>query len=278
MRPALWGREETEEDVLPLVEVPGHRRGNARAEHGDAGDVLEPVRWTASFEGLHHIVHRTIAFDLTEGDLVPARGRLELKRLRFRFRRSTPFDAIYSSPLRRAAETAMVLTQAGLGPLHTFPALQEIDCGCLDGMSLDYVQRSYPELWQANQRQADGEFRWPGGESYREFRSRCLAAVRRLAQKHPCGRIAVVTHGGVISQIVGYLVGTSPAEWERNRVGNTAVTEIDWERSGGRIVRFDDQAHLRLRHQADSAGFSLAPDSVGSAEHPQPFPGGVRCA
>jgi hypothetical protein len=61
-------------------------------------------------------------------------------------------------------------------------------------------------------------------------------------------------------------------------VGNTAVTEIDWERSRGRIVCFDDQAHLRLPQQADSAGFSLAPDSVGSADHPQPFSRGVRCA
>jgi broad specificity phosphatase PhoE len=174
-----------------------------------------------------------------------ARGRVELQRLEFRLRGNTPFDAIYTSPLRRAAETAIVLEQAGLGPVRMYPGLQEIDCGTLDGMPLDQVQRSHPELWQANQRQADCEFRWPGGESYSEFRCRCLTAVGTLTRKHPHGRIALVTHAGVISQLVGFVTDASPAQWGRYRVGNTALTEIDWEGSRGRLVRFDDRHHLQ---------------------------------
>ncbi|HEX2249169.1 MAG TPA: histidine phosphatase family protein [Gemmatimonadales bacterium] len=173
-----------------------------------------------------------------------ARGLVELQQLQLRLRGTTPFDAIYTSPLRRAAETAIVLEQAGLGPVRVYPGLQEIDCGTLDGMSLDQVQRSYPELWQANQRQADCEFRWPGGESYREFRRRCLTAVRTLTREHPRGCIAMVTHAGVISQIVGFVTDASPAQWGRYRVGNTALTEVHWEGSRGRLVRFNDRHHL----------------------------------
>jgi broad specificity phosphatase PhoE len=156
------------------------------------------------------------------------RGRLELQRLQVRLRGSPSFDAIYTSPLRRAAETAMVLEQAGLGPIQRYAGLQEIDCGVLDGMPLEHVKRSYPGLWQANQLQSDDNFRWPGGESYRDFRFRCLRAVRTLTRKHPRGRIALVTHAGVISQLVGFLMGASPALWECYRVGNTALTEMDW--------------------------------------------------
>jgi broad specificity phosphatase PhoE len=196
------------------------------------------------------------------------RGRSELQRLQARLGRSTPFDAIYASPLRRAFDTATALEQAGLGSVHRCPGLQEIDCGTLDGMPLDRVQRLYPDLWHANQRQSDSGFRWPGGESYREFRCRCLIAVRTLARTHPHGRIALVTHAGVISQLVGFLRGTSPAQWEPYRVGNTALTEIEWERTHGRILRFDDQDHLP----------GSTPERVRPAEHPDPFSRGVRCA
>jgi broad specificity phosphatase PhoE len=173
------------------------------------------------------------------------RGWVELQQLELHFRGSPPFETIYSSPLRRAAETAMVLEKAGLGPIQMCPGLQEIDCGMLDGMPLDVVKRSYPELWKTNQQQLDGEFRWPGGESYREFRCRCLTALRTLTRKHPRGRIAVVTHAGVISQLIGFLTDTSPAQWERYRTDNAALTELDWERGHGRVVRFNDRRYLQ---------------------------------
>jgi broad specificity phosphatase PhoE len=167
-----------------------------------------------------------------------------------------------------------------LGAVHQCSALQEINCGTLDGLPLDQVQRSHRDLWRANQLQLNEDFRWPGGESYREFRRRCLIAVRTLARKHPQGRIALVTHAGVISQVMGFLMGATPAQWERYRVGNTAATEIDWERGGGRVVRFDDQDHLgtRIFQQTGPEDGGSAPERVRPTQHPEPFSRGVRCA
>ena len=173
-----------------------------------------------------------------------ARGHDEVRRLQQRLRGTPPFAAIYSSPLRRAWETAAALAEAGLGPIRVCPALREIDCGTLDGMPLQEVQRRYPELWAANLRQEDDRFRWPGGESYREFRCRCLRAVHTLALAHRGARITLVTHAGVISQILGFLAGVRPARWECFLAGHTALTELDWSRGSGTIVRFDDRAHL----------------------------------
>jgi len=172
------------------------------------------------------------------------RGRREVCLLRDRLA-GERFDGIYSSPLGRARDTAAAL--AGRGPaLRVVKALQEIDCGRLEGRALDEVRRDFPALWSANQRQEDERFRWPGGESYREFRARCLGALRELARAHPGGRLAVVTHAGVISQVLGFLSGTGAARWEVGRPGTTALTELEWGRGGtGRVVRFDDRDHLR---------------------------------
>lgn len=176
-----------------------------------------------------------------------ARGREEIYWLRRGLSDGTPFDAIYSSPLRRARTTADALAGVCACPIRVRPLLQEIDCGILDGLPLHQVRCRFPDLWAANFRQSDEHFRWPGGESYREFRARCLKTIRVLTHTHPTGRIAVVTHAGLISQVLGFLAGASPARWGIAPPGTTAVSEVEWHRRGaGKVLRFDDRAHLPL--------------------------------
>jgi broad specificity phosphatase PhoE len=172
------------------------------------------------------------------------RGRDQVRRLQDRLRGSVPFAVIASSPMQRAWETATTLREAGLGPVCSFPALREIDCGTLDGMPLREVEHRFPELWEINRRQSDERFRWPGGESYRELRARCLGVVRALVLAHRGDRLALVTHAGVISQILGFLAGVSPGRWECFRPRHTTLTEIDWMRGSGTVLTFDDGAHL----------------------------------
>jgi probable phosphoglycerate mutase len=91
--------------------------------------------------------------------------------------RSERVAALYTSTLTRARQTAATLADAlGLEPIDE-PDLREISCGDLDGRSLATVQRRFPELWQRNLSQSDADFRWPGGESYRELRLRVLGAL-----------------------------------------------------------------------------------------------------
>ena len=154
------------------------------------------------------------------------------------------FDAVYSSPLQRAADTARALSMQCPRAVEFLDSLREIGCGCVDGMPIPEVQRKYAEQWQGNLLQNDEHFRWPGGESYRELRNRCIDAVRTLAGRHPRQCIAIVTHAGVISQILGSLHGLNPARWERFRPGTCSLTELEWERDMGRLLTFDDRAHL----------------------------------
>ena len=171
-----------------------------------------------------------------------ARGWSQVFHLGQRFRESAPPAAVYSSSLRRAWNTADPLGPIEAGRVSRCPGLREISCGLLDGMPLTEVQLRFPDLWRANLRQDDMNFRWPGGESYLGFRRRCLTTVNGLAARHRGATIVLVTHAGVISQIMGYLHNANPAEWERFRPGNTGVTEIHWESRD--VVVFDDRSHL----------------------------------
>jgi alpha-ribazole phosphatase/probable phosphoglycerate mutase len=152
--------------------------------------------------------------------------------------------ALYTSPLRRARDTAGAIAAAKGGVAEPVDELREIFCGAIDGRAVEEVQRAHPDLWARNLRQQDEGFRWPGGESYREFRARCAAAIAAIAARHLGGEAIVVTHAGVVSQVVGLLRGESAARWEPFRPGNGAITTLEWGQETRRVVTFDDRAHL----------------------------------
>lgn len=171
-------------------------------------------------------------------------GERQVQALCNHLKRAPALEAIYSSPLRRASGTAAPLASSRSRPLRLCDALREIHCGEVDGVAVSEVQQRFSELWQANLRQEDPGFRWPGGESYTEFRSRSLETVRALAAEHAGRTVALVTHAGVINQIVGSIQGISPARWEPYRPRNSSVTEVLWEGESGVLVDFDDVRHL----------------------------------
>lgn len=204
----------------------GHTSGNARGEQAPMSG------WT----------------DLP----LSAAGRQQARRLVARVRPLLRGARVYSSSSRRAMETAALMTD-GRVPITPLDALREINCGAVDGRSLAEVRLLHPALWIANQRQDDPDFRWPGGESYREFRARCLGAMQDLAGRHPGARLLVVTHAGFISQVVGAVRGVGPAQWEAFRPANCSLTTVIWRAHGGQVVAFDDTDHLHERDRATCA-------------------------
>jgi alpha-ribazole phosphatase/probable phosphoglycerate mutase len=151
--------------------------------------------------------------------------------------------AVYTSPLVRARAVAERLASREL-PLICVGDLVEIGCGDVDGWHVDRVRRRYPLLWHRNELQDDEHFRWPGGESCREFRARCLAAIDGIVRTHPGQRVVVVTHAGVVSQLLGAIAGTSCARWDAFRPGNASITTVEFRGGDRRVVGFDDRTHL----------------------------------
>lgn len=171
-------------------------------------------------------------------------GREQVRRLRDRLAAEPAVHAIYASPLPRALQTAETIAGVVGERLRLYRGLQEISCGELEGWRIADVQRCYPQLWQRNAAQSDETFLWPGGESYRAFRRRCLRSIQRISGAHHGERVLIVTHAGVISQLLGALHGISAARWGEFRAGNASLSEVEWEDAGGRLLRFDDRSHL----------------------------------
>ena len=170
-------------------------------------------------------------------------GEEQARRLADRLARES-VDAVYSSPLQRAMRTAAPIADASRLPVETDPGLAEIDCGQADGLLASEARRRFPSVWDATFSARCADLRWPGGESYAEFRRRCLGSLSRIAEELAGRRVIAVTHAGVISQVVGWMSGEGPERWDRHRPGEASLTEVVWDGAASRLVVFDDRRHL----------------------------------
>jgi broad specificity phosphatase PhoE len=145
-------------------------------------------------------------------------------------------DALYTSPLHRAHEVALALSRAWYLPPIVVPDVREICCGLVDGMRLDELEARYPDLWTRNLAQDDEAFGWPDGESYGAFRARVVGSLDVIARRHAGGTVAVVTHAGVVSQVLGILRARSAAAWEADRPGLLTGTRVTWRDGAPRAL------------------------------------------
>jgi broad specificity phosphatase PhoE len=114
-------------------------------------------------------------------------------------------DALFSSPLGRASQTAHIIDAVlGLG-VQSEAGLSEIDHGELAGLTNDEIERSHPGLL-AQRRSCLYDWRFPGGESYSDGDLRASAALRRI-EAAPAGRPVLVTHEMIARMLVRNLLG-----------------------------------------------------------------------
>jgi broad specificity phosphatase PhoE len=107
-------------------------------------------------------------------------------------------DAVYSSDLRRARETAVAVAENQGLELRELAALREVDVGSWSGLTRAEAEERFPEGFA---RWKSGYPGWEDGESYEEMTDRIIAAVKRIAVEHEDERVLIVSHGGPIRAI-----------------------------------------------------------------------------
>lgn len=182
-----------------------------------------------------------------------AEGRAQVEVLAARLRATQELGeigAVYASPLRRATETADILSGAlGHGRAGASTLVPRIDCalcelhpGEADGMTWGRFTAHYGEPnWDQD---PDAPIA-PGGESWRQFVARAAAAVVALTEAHPGETVLVATHAGVVEATMLRLLPVEPAVTRLELLTGHASLTV-WARDGARwtLQRYNDQAHL----------------------------------
>jgi broad specificity phosphatase PhoE len=147
-----------------------------------------------------------------------------------------PLAAVYTSPLRRAFETAAIAA----APHHLEPvpveALREVDVGSWEGLTRAEVEHHFPDQYA---RWLEYEQGWDDGETYEEMGLRAIAALFELAAAHDGGRILAVSHGGPVRAAYAMADGITHAAARRRGpvVANAFVAEFAVE--DGKLRRVD---------------------------------------
>ena len=142
-----------------------------------------------------------------------ARGRIQAEALAERLA-DIELDAIYSSDLRRARETAEAVAATRGLDVHADPGLREVDVGSWSGLTRLEAKERFPDEYATWLNGGPG---WRDGETYVEMTERVLAAVRRIVERHLDGTVLVVAHGGPIRAIHASALGMDVHAYRRMR-------------------------------------------------------------
>ena len=145
-------------------------------------------------------------------------------------------DAVYSSPLERALETAAPIASCMRLEVRQSAALNEIDFGEWSGKTFEELAPD--ERWRHfNTRRSITTI--PGGESFLDVQNRVVKEIDRLAQAHSEGRVAIVSHADPIKAAVSYFAGTPIDLIDRIEIWPCSVSVIAVDEGGPRISRIN---------------------------------------
>ncbi len=150
-------------------------------------------------------------------------------------------QAVYSSPLERAVETAQaILSHHPKLELQIEPDLGEVRYGQWEGQRIRKLART--RLWQVIQH-VPSAARFPQGESLRAVQFRVVNVLETIAARHPQGQVAVVSHADVLKVAIAHYAGI-PLDLFQRLVISPASLSILWlNHMGARILCLNDTSH-----------------------------------
>lgn len=155
---------------------------------------------------------------------------------------SEGIGALYASDLGRAQQTAREIAAATGLTIRSDERLRERCFGALQGKTWDEIAREHPV--DARLLREDPHRPAPGGESLAQFRDRVLGALARIVAEAGTGRVAVVTHGGVLGIVFREASGIPLGAPRTYTPPNGAVNHVEVVGDRWSIVRWADVDHL----------------------------------
>lgn len=169
-----------------------------------------------------------------------------------------PIEAIYTSDLKRAIQTAdQIGIELGIRPIKD-RAFRERNGGSFQGLTGQELKNNYGEEWRRVRQ--DG---WapPNGESNKEVSTRMVSAFQKVVQSHLGSTIAIVSHGGALKLLISHILGLPAGQPAPIRIGeNTGLSIIETNQQSSTLTLLNDDCHLNFRREMEDLGKVRASD------------------
>ncbi len=154
-----------------------------------------------------------------------------------RWLESENVDAVWSSTMRRAVQTAEPFAARAGHPIREHAGIVEFDQAAGTYIPTEELKRENFALWQ---QMATGAH----GVDMNAFQARVVAGMEDIIAAHPGHRVAVFCHGGVINMWATHVLGLVPRIFFE--ADYTSINRFACARSGQRgVLSLNERAHLR---------------------------------
>lgn len=159
---------------------------------------------------------------------ITKQGRLDTIKLAENMR-DINFDAVYSSPIIRALETAEIIMdkQSSMLKIEIREELKEINLGKWDGTIIS-SNKNHPEFYNYFNRPDQFNAEMIQGESFYHLIDRGVKVLKDIYDKYPTGNILIVSHGVILTVVMNYLLGVPlPEVRNRGTIDNSSLTVLE---------------------------------------------------
>jgi len=176
-------------------------------------------------------------------------------RILARFFASKEVDAIYTSPLPRAVQTAAIIeAENEYATITVCSSLEEADVGEWEGLTYEQISRG-DEANHAAFLKDPGTYGYPGGENYTDITIRAYQLIEQIARDHVGDRVVVISHKQVNRAVLACLM----------RLPLHRVREIDQDPGCVNLIR-NFRGDLELRAVNYTSDFELAEEEEDENE------------
>jgi len=151
--------------------------------------------------------------------------------------------AVYSSPLRRARETAAAIARPHGLDVRLAEAFGEIHFGRWEGLTLEEARALDPAFYDKWLSAPDALVP-PGGEALSAMRARALAGLEAMRAEHADATICLVTHAMVARVLILEALGLPLDRMWSVAVGATGISELEFRPDWTALHRMNTRMHL----------------------------------
>ena len=163
-------------------------------------------------------------------------------------------DAVYSSPLGRALETAKVLAECRSLEIELEEGFTDIDFGKWQGVSHEKVKEEYKdlyEIWLKNPQMVA----FPEGESLKDVSTRSMEALEKVIKKHPGKTLAIVSHRVLNKVLLCGVLGLELSHFWHIKQDTCAINRFEYKDEKFYLTLLNDTCHLKNVEGASPVDF-----------------------
>ena len=153
-------------------------------------------------------------------------------------------DAIYSSDLKRAYQTAEVIGDKLSLEVNTLCGIREMNFGTWEGLPIETIERDHLDHYKT-WRTAPHEITFVDGENLAKVQERALAAVNKIISETSHKNILLVSHGTAIKSLILGLLDIDISKYNKMAMGNTGISIIEIREFSPVLTLLNDTNHLK---------------------------------